>query len=424
MRSREPHRSRKRGQNVRDEMTHQDVIRYIYTPKTGRALYTVESPPMLIDTFLPACALGGLSGGPGIGKSWLALEAARALATGTPFLGHFCVSKRTPVLLIGSDSSEYDYARQWRRLTAKQYEELGGEQIESDPEDPTREVGGLNPLNDCFRHLIETDFSLDDPDKVDAMIRAVNFEWGPYEWVEEHEGEDEDGLPYHIDGEWMRNRGAGLIIMDTFGSLTDKDLIDNTQMIAVYKGLRRFVTAAGATVLLLNHNPHGRETWLGAISQVGKLDFWLHLRRPHKWDETFIQVVFKKVRGIRPNRAIYYRMNVDDANEASLVSETNDRGETPISANHGEGAVEPLDPDRTLVLGLVRSGSKMMKDFVNAEQASPTPSASPDIARRRLARLLSKMVLFGEVAVDPAPGKPSIWSLPSTNGPPVGLVTK
>jgi len=155
-----------------------------YTPKFGSELYDVKVPPMLIDPFLPAGCLGGLSGGPGVGKSWFALEACRAVATGTPFLGRFVVNTSKPVLYIGSDSSEFDYGRCWRRLTKAQYDSLGGLQVGTHPDElddygePVK-TGDLNPLHDRVRFIIGSDFSLDDPAKVDAMIAAVDYEWGP-----------------------------------------------------------------------------------------------------------------------------------------------------------------------------------------------------------------------------------------------------
>src|SRR5262245_21747546 len=120
-----------------------------YVPELGCELDEVEAPPMLIDAFIPADTLGGLSGGPGVGKSWFSPEVARALATGTPFLGVFPVRTMAPVLYIGSDSSRFDYGRCWGRLTRKQYDDLGGEQQGVDPTnefDPDASIGDLNPL--------------------------------------------------------------------------------------------------------------------------------------------------------------------------------------------------------------------------------------------------------------------------------------
>jgi hypothetical protein len=390
-----------------------------YVPELGCELYEVETPPMLIEPFIPAGTLGGLSGGPGVGKSWFVLEAARALVTGTEFLDRFEVANSVPVLYIGSDSSRFDYGRCWRRLTKRQYDQLGARRDAEDPEgdDPDNaQVRDLNPLNDRMRFIIGSDFSLDDPEKVDAMIRAVDFEWGPHIWADDDA--DDDGN--HIPGHWYRERGAGLIIMDTFGSLTDQDMIDNTQMIQVYKGLRSFVDKTGATVLLLNHCPKGKETWLGAISQVGKLDFWLHLKMvPKQPDPDYLQVVFKKVRGIRPKDPVRYKMDVNDPakpDEARLYSEVPAQPQQVVAAL----SVVEADADRKLVLELLKSGDRQMKDFVDAKQRGPNPASSEDSARKILGKKLAGLVVEDAVVVEKAPGKPSVWRLAAGTARSVG----
>lgn len=383
-----------------------------YVVETGRELYDVKAPPMLIDPFLPAGCLAGLSGEPGRGKSWFALEACRAVATGTPFLSRFAVQTQVPVLYIGSDSSRFDYGRCWRRLTKKQYDAIGGQLLGEDPTDVRDEgecgsIGDLNPLSDRVRFIIGSDFSLDDPARVDGMIKAVDYEWGPYYHTEDEPGEiNIDGEADIVPGGWKRQHGAGLIIMDTFGSLTDKDLIDNSAMIGVYRQLRRFVERTKATVLLLNHNPHNRESWLGAISQVGKLDFWLHLKKaPKQPDPDCIQIVFKKVRGIKPKVPILYRMHVSDPDEASLVCEAT----TPTTPSDAPAAND--DSDRTLVLGLLEQGPRQMGEFVAAKQEGWDGAPTKEAARKAMERVLTKLEDEKVVEAQREPGKPTLYTL-------------
>jgi AAA domain len=387
-----------------------------YTAKSGRELYDVKVPPMLIDPFLPAGCLGGLSGGPGVGKSWFALEACRAVATGTPFLGKFDVQTSKPVLYIGSDSSEFDYGRCWRRLTQKQYEALGGARLEPDPTfegDPDEApCVDLNPLDDRVHFIIGSDFMLDSDVKVEAMIEAVDYEWGPYfEATPECIGSNIDGEPEMTAGGWSRRHGSGLIIMDTFGSLTDQDLLDNSAMIGVYKGLRRFVEKTKATVLLLNHNPHGRESWLGAISQVGKLDFWLHVKRVEKHNDARLQVVFAKVRGIKPKSPVIYRMNVSDPETASLVAET----AAPPAPSQPEST--GTDDLRRLVVDEVVKQPRTVADLVAVMLSIPDMASSEAAAKHRLKDLLPEMVREGAiVVVKEAKGNKAAIYGPSTNG--------
>jgi hypothetical protein len=381
-----------------------------YIPETGCDLYNVEVPPTLIDPFLPAGCLGGLSGGPGVGKSWFALEACRAVATGTPFLGKFDVTTSVPVLFIGSDSSKFDYGRCWKKLTKKQYEAIGGEKREDDHEGNL--TSDLNPLNDRVRFIIGSDFSLDDDEKVEAMIAAVDYEWGP-DFYEEEDVDDDGKL---VPGGWQREHGAGLIVMDTFGSLTEEDLIDNSAMIRVYQRLRRFVAKTNATVLLLNHNPHARASWLGAISQVGKLDFWLNLQKS-KYNEYRISVQFKKVRGIKPSQGVTYRMNVSDPVEASLVVEAPLPTLAEVDQPASEGAL-PASADWTMVLDLVKNKLRTMKELVVAKQTGDNAAENEETARTQLRRTLLAMVSNKAIIIVPRTANtPTKYGpAPSANG--------
>jgi hypothetical protein len=58
-----------------------------YRLATSSTLRGVKPPRMLIESLLPAGALCGLTSMPGVGKTWLALELAQAVATGGQALG-------------------------------------------------------------------------------------------------------------------------------------------------------------------------------------------------------------------------------------------------------------------------------------------------------------------------------------------------
>jgi hypothetical protein len=385
-------------------------VKKVYTPKPANYLYSVPKPPMLIGDILPAQALVGLSGYPGSGKSWLSLEMSRALATGTPFLGQFPV-KQTTVLFIGSDSSEFDYGTCWKRLTLKQYEALGGEKP-TEYDDEGNGTNDLNVLSDRVRFLIQSDFSFDSDDKVDALIEGVNFEWGLPYTVEGGERVDEDGIPFHASDQIVQPRGAKIIFIDTFGSVTDADMIDNTKMIWVYRRIRRLVERARATVVLLHHNPKGSDSWLGAISQVGKLDSWMQLGRNRSMPEDQVRMTFKKFRGIKPD-PIHFQLNVRDPDEASLVW-------CPTPGKRGETAPSeietPADDDWALVLELVQREPRTMADLVRAKQGGFEPCPTDEAARAKFKRLLPKMVEAGKVVLlESGAGKATVWG-PSPDG--------
>jgi len=62
-------------------------------------------PTWLVDQLWTDCAVGVIGGGPKLGKSWLALDMAVSIASGTPCLGTFKVHATGPVLLYAAEDS-------------------------------------------------------------------------------------------------------------------------------------------------------------------------------------------------------------------------------------------------------------------------------------------------------------------------------
>lgn len=260
-----------------------------YALVTGHSLYDIRPPAMQIEEFLSAGGVMGMTSYPGVGKTWLALEVARAIASGTPFLGRYA-AVRGGVLFVGSDSSLYDYARQWTRLT--------------------KNVEDAREVFDPVRFLVQSAFMFEDRDEVRKLIRThQKYEWG------ETTFEAGTNLP-------MRERGFHTIIFDTLSKLTRANQNDNTEMEEVFRNIRWIAEATDAAIILLHHNSKKSEfndgaDWRGAMSQIGALDSWVQLV-PHRKDKYLVGVQFKKFRGITPPD-FAYRMNVTEVDEASLV---------------------------------------------------------------------------------------------------------
>lgn len=258
-------------------------------------LYEIKAPPMVIESFLPAGGLMGITSYPGVGKSWLTLEVVRAIATGVPFLGRFPTTQGG-VIFVGSDSSEFDYAFQWKRLTRAM--ELAHE--------------GRLPLFDAARFLLQSPFIFEDTDEVRRLISTCrHFEWGE----ETLRGE---ATPH---AEMARNRGVDCIIFDTVSRITRANQNDNTEMENVFRNIRLIAEFTGAACILLHHNGKKSEyndgsDWRGAMSQIGALDSWVQLS-PSRKDKYLVGVQYKKFRGITPED-FAYRMEVMDPLVASL----------------------------------------------------------------------------------------------------------
>lgn len=268
-----------------------------YPLATTDDLYALPPPAFIIEDFLPEAAITGITSYPGVGKTWFAFEAARALATKDRFLGRFQAVEGA-VLFVGSDASIYDYAKQWRRLTTEQFKKLQPDNDSS----PDYE----NPLKANVRFLIQSDFLFENIDSIRRLIRSSRqFTWGPpHEVFDEETGETDV----------VYNHGFCLIVFDTLSKLTRANQSDNSQMEEVFRNIRFLSEQTGAAIMLLHHNAkttefNDGEDWRGAMAQIGALDAWFQLT-PEQADKEIVQVKVKKFRGITPP-PFYYKMAVN-----------------------------------------------------------------------------------------------------------------
>ncbi len=291
-----------------------------YKVADSGSLRGVRPPRMLVTDFLPAGMLCGLTSAPGVGKTWLAMELARAVVTVTPAIGEFKVNDGPHgVLFVGSDSSLADYARQWARLSAEEHkrwldqcDELaeGGVAPSEFPEDPFSRI----------RFLIQSTFMLDSQDEVRRLIRtALDPSLFPitfrYEQVLREDG-TYDTIVHEVGG------GCALIVMDTVSRLTNANQNDNTEMERVFANARVICEVTGAVVLVLHHTSKPTEfndgaDFRGASSQRGAIDCWINLSA-HKRTPSIVRAEFKKFRGITPPN-FEYKMLVSDPDTAKLA---------------------------------------------------------------------------------------------------------
>ncbi len=158
-----------------------------------------ERPEFLVEGIIPEKGITIIGGHPGSGKSWITLEIARAVATGTKFVNEFG-SKQSPVLIVDEENGFWEMRR---RL-----ESLGFER-------------GSNIHLSC-----QLEFKLDEKDDVKEMI----------ELCEEH--------------------SIGLIILDPLTNLHYKEENSAKEMQIVLSALQKF-NQAGVTVIVVHHNRKG-----------------------------------------------------------------------------------------------------------------------------------------------------------------------
>jgi len=303
---------------------HLDEVRPYDGIVTDNVLLSIPPPPMLIDDVLPRAGVMGITSYPGVGKSWLALELCRAVTTGRKFLENFPANAGS-ALFVGSDSSLYDYARQWQRLGQAQRSEFAEETRNMTPEEMAETFGpdaNLGVFN-SMRFLIQSSFMLDDIDQVLRLIKThLIFEHGP---LEAQYDDDRDLMTGETHSEFLgmeRPKGYDLIVFDTLSRLSRANQNDNTEMENVFRNIRLIAESTGAAVVLLHHNSKPSEyndgsDWRGAMSQIGALDSWIQLS-PAKGNKSKIHVQYKKFRGITPSD-FTYMMEVSQPEFAALT---------------------------------------------------------------------------------------------------------
>lgn len=269
-----------------------------YTLMGSEEMKTIKPPQMVIESFLASGAVMGITSYPGVGKTWLAQEIMRAVVTGSPFLGRYPVTIKGAVLFVGSDSSEFDYARQWCRLTH---------------ETPDHELSQV-------RFLCQSPFMLDDEEQVSRIIKTSFDHVVERDVITTHTDED-TGETWQTVAD---RRNFDVIILDTLSRLCRANQNDNTEMENVFRNIRDIAEATGAAIVLLHHNSKPSEhndggDWRGAMSQIGALDSWVQLIRPKGGtpESILVGAQFKKFRGITPPD-FAFRLDVGEEHRARV----------------------------------------------------------------------------------------------------------
>lgn len=267
-------------------------------------LYSAPPVDYLVEGIIPLYSVVGLTGFPGTGKTWFAMEMMRAVATGTKFLGKFPV-RRAPVLFVGNDASLLDYATQWKRLTFESYLAYNQSRAEG--------LVNLNPFDTMVHFLIQSAFSLDDTEQVARLIRTSQDVLSDPEFDVVTDVEGQQTL------EQTTKQNFGLIVLDTLSKMTRSSEIDNTARDAVFENIRLIAESTGATILLIHHNAmvsefRTGEEWRGGGSQFASLDCHFHLTTKNK---QMVEFKTKKMRGLTPP-TFYFDLNVQNPGPASL----------------------------------------------------------------------------------------------------------
>jgi len=266
-----------------------DKARVLETEGSG-ALENIPKPWMLIDGLIPQGAVCVLAGRGYSGKTFLAMEVARAIVTGQPFLGHYKVPEysRGNVLFIEQDSPKYDTGNaiwamikeQWKaeKTDAEVQHVLEGLRLAWHP--------GLNLMQrmDAYT-IVKTANSLFTHLKNTITTEFIFSEEGDII------GERPDG---EIEEEGYR--GTKLIVLDTLRALNTGKENESDDMEPIIQNLKLIRHLTGATILLIHHTGAGDERTRGSTAIEDGADFTMFV----KGRKGKAKVEIRKARAVQP----------------------------------------------------------------------------------------------------------------------------
>lgn len=272
--------------------SHKDWLKaakIIETEGSG-ALENIPKPWMLIDGLLPQGAVCVLAGRGYSGKTFLAMEAARAIVTGQPFLGHYKVPSfsRGNVLFIEQDSPKYDTGNAIWAMIKEQWK---AEKTDLEVQHPLEGLRiawhpGLNLMQrlDAYR-IAKTANSL-----FTHLNNVVEDEL-----IFSEEG-DVIGRRPTGDIEEEGYRGAKLIILDTLRALNTGKEDKSDDMEPIVQNLKLIRHLTGATILLIHHTGAGDERTRGSTAVEDGADFTMYV----KGRKGKAKVEIRKARAVQP----------------------------------------------------------------------------------------------------------------------------
>jgi hypothetical protein len=233
--------------------------------------------PYLVQGVLTQGSLALLSAESFVGKTFFGMELARAVSTGSRFMGRYPV-RRGGVLYIAQDGSDEEYLRQWKKLAKSHWDQYRLEEpavigawtrffngAETEQDLPLLSKLPGNPFGSRIRFEFNRALGIDNQsDLLRIGLTALRMEHSHREvWVR-----DEAGRPESIDPD-ATEKGVKLIVFDAGHSVFFGNENDSGEVQNVMTNLRQLANATGATVILMVHlNKHSRAQSMAGIPPV------------------------------------------------------------------------------------------------------------------------------------------------------------
>ena len=215
----------------------------------ARSLRGVGPPDMVIDQILPQGGITLVTGQKYTSKTFFALEAARAVATGEPFMGRWKVMAPGNVLIVEQDSPRYDTGRALWALLANQFHE------ESE-EDRSVEGSCVDPIYVAWHPDLNLQNRLDAMRVADTAKKLYTFRGeGLYltNQIDETPGGSFITSIAKEEHDWGY-RGARLIILDSARSLHRGEENDSGEMENFVQNVKFIRKETGAAIIIIAHD--------------------------------------------------------------------------------------------------------------------------------------------------------------------------
>lgn len=192
-------------ETVEAKAAEEPVARAFLRPISELLAMPEVEPDWLVNQLFTVGSNGWVAAEPKVGKSWVVLELAYALATGEPFLGRFAIKQPRRVLYIQEEDSLQRVLRRLKKI-------IKG--------DPSRGV----PSDEYWRWSIRSGFKLDNVVWMEMLRQEIE------------------------------SFSAEVIILDVFNRLHGGKENDQQEMTAILNNLISLTTAYGCSFIVVHHN--------------------------------------------------------------------------------------------------------------------------------------------------------------------------
>jgi len=255
---------------------------------------------MLVEGLIPRGSITVIAGPTYSGKTFFALELARAAALGEPFMGQFPILPHLGnVLLVEQDSPAYDTGYALRRMLPPWFS--------TDPE-----RAQTVPLYVSWHPGLNLQQAVDVSSLISSS-RSLSTSLGLFNTY----GFDEDTGDFYQEHEEQSINGCSLLILDTLHSLHHADENSNTEMGVILSSIKRLRDQTGASILIVHHagrsklGPGYAPTVRGATAIENAVDNIFQISRNKR--SGLISVHVEKARSIQPPNFTYTISSRDDA---------------------------------------------------------------------------------------------------------------